>query len=256
MVSMPASIHFADLTSPRARALLDSGPVPVLLLPVGAVEPHGPHAPLRTDSIISVAVCERAATDLAGDRKVRALVLPEIAFGITRYSAAFTGAVSISESTLLALIVEICASLRSQGFRNIVLVNSHFEPAHVATLRQAAETAQVAFLDVTRRVVAEQLTEEFQSGAAHAGRYETSLVLATHPELIETEVMRRLPALRVDMPAAMAGGRTDFLAMGMDRAYCGAPAEATVREGDSTLATLAGLLVELIRKHVEPEPAE
>ncbi len=251
---MPASIHFADLTSPRARALLDAGPAPVLLLPIGAVEPHGPHAPLRTDSIISLAVCERAATELADDRNVRALVLPEIAFGITRYSAAFTGAVTISESTLNALIVEVCASLRAQGFRHIVLVNSHFEPAHVATLRQAAEKAEAGLLDLTRRAMAEQLTEEFQSGAAHAGRYETSIVLATQPELVEADVMRRLPALRVNMPAAMADGRTDFLSMGMDRAYCGAPAEATAREGDSTLATLAGLLIDLIRRQVEPAP--
>jgi len=230
--------------------------VPVLLLPVGAVEPHGPHAPLGTDSIISAAVCERAAVELAGDAKVRALVLPEINFGVTRYSAAFTGAVTISETTLLALVVEICASLRAQGFRHEVIVNSHFEPAHVATLRQAAEQAQVGFLDLTRRAVAEQLTEEFRSGAAHAGRYETSLVLATRPELIEAEVMRRLPAHRVNMPAAMAAGQTDFLAMGMDRAYCGAPAEASAREGDATLGTLAALLVELIREQVLAEPVQ
>ncbi len=251
---MPASIHFADLTSPRARALLDAGPVPVLLLPTGAVEPHGPHAPLGTDSIISVAVCERAAASLIGDTSVRALVLPEIAFGVTRYAAAFTGALTISEGTLLALIVEICASLRAQGFRHQVIVNSHFEPAQVATLRQAADQAHAGFLDLTRRRLAEQLTDEFRSGAAHAGRYETSLVLATHPELVEAEVMRRLPALRLDMPAAMAAGQTDFLAMGMARAYCGAPAEATVREGEATLATLAGLLVELIREQVASEP--
>jgi len=251
---VPASIHFADLTSPRARALLDAGPVPVLLLPTGAVEPHGPHAPLGTDSIISVAVCERAAASLIGDTSVRALVLPEIAFGVTRYAAAFTGALTISEGTLLALIVEICASLRAQGFRHQVIVNSHFEPAQVATLRQAADQAHAGFLDLTRRRLAEQLTDEFRSGAAHAGRYETSLVLATHPELVEAEVMRRLPALRLDMPAAMAAGQTDFLAMGMARAYCGAPAEATVREGEATLATLAGLLVELIREQVASEP--
>jgi creatinine amidohydrolase len=251
---MPSSIHFADLTSPRARALLDSGPVPVLLLPVGAVEPHGPHAPLRTDSIISSAVCERAAIELSGDHGVRALVLPEIGFGVTHYAAAFTGAVTISEDTLHALIVEVCGSLRAQGFRHLVIVNSHFEPAQVATVRRAAETAHVGLLDLTRRVVAEQLTDEFKSGAAHAGRYETSLVLATHPELIETDVMRMLPALRLNMPAAMAAGQTDFLAMGMDRAYCGAPAEATAREGDTTLATLAALLIDLIRAQIEPEP--
>jgi creatinine amidohydrolase len=248
---MPASIHFADLTSPRARALLDAGPVPVLLLPVGAVEPHGPHAPLSTDSIISAAICERAAVALSADSTVRALVLPEIAFGVTRYSAAFTGAITISESTLRAMVLEVCASLNAQGFRHVVIVNSHFEPAQVATLRQAADDAKVGFLDVTRRVVAEQLTPEFQSGAAHAGRYETSVVLATRPELVEAEIMRRLPAYQLNMPEAMAAGHTDFLAMGMDRAYCGDPAEASAVEGDATLATLTRLLVDLIRKQVE-----
>ena len=251
---MPASIHFADLTSPRARALLDAGPVPVLLLPVGAVEPHGPHAPLGTDSIISAAICERAAVALSADSTVRALVLPEIAFGVTRYSAAFTGAITISESTLRAMVLEVCASLNAQGFRHVVIVNSHFEPAQVATLRQAADDAKVGFLDVTRRVVAEQLTPEFQSGAAHAGRYETSVVLATRPELVEAEIMRRLPAYELNMPEAMAAGHTDFLAMGMDRAYCGEPAEASAVEGDTTLATLTRLLVDLIRRQVETEP--
>jgi creatinine amidohydrolase len=250
---MPASIHFADLTSPRARALLDAGPVPVLLLPVGAVEPHGPHAPLGTDSIISAAICERAAVALSADSTVRALVLPEIAFGVTRYSAAFTGAITISESTLRAMVLEVCASLNAQGFRHVVIVNSHFEPAQVATLRQAAGDAKVGFLDVTRRVVAEQLTPEFQSGAAHAGRYETSVVLATRPELVEAEIMRRLPAYELNMPEAMAAGHTDFLAMGMDRAYCGDPAEASAVEGDATLTTLTRLLVDLIREQVETE---
>ncbi len=60
--------------------------------------------------------------------------------------------------------------------------------------------------------------------------------------------MRRLPAYELNMPAAMAAGHTDFLAMGMDRAYCGAPAEASAQEGEATLATLTRLLVDLIRE--------
>ncbi len=247
---MPASIHFADLTSPQARALLGAGRVPVLLLPVGAVEPHGPHAPLGTDSIISTAVCERAAMALTGDAGIRALVLPGIAFGVTAYGAAFTGAVTISEGTLRSLVVEICAALQAQGFAQQVIVNSHFEPAHVAALREAAAASRAGFLDLTRRVMAEQLTEEFRSGAAHAGRYETSMVLASHPELVDSEVMRALPPVPLNMPAAMASGQHDFIAMGMDQAYCGAPAEATAAEGEATLATLTGMLITLIRERV------
>jgi len=251
---MPASIHFADLTSPEARALLEAERAPVLLLPVGAVEPHGPHAPLRTDSIISMAVCERAAAALTGDVGIHALVLPEIAFGVTRYGAAFTGAVTLSEDTLRRVVVEICAALQEQGFAHQVIVNSHFEPAHVGALRDAAASAHAGFLDLTRRVMAEQLTDEFRSGAAHAGRYETSVVLATHPELVDAELMRTLPPLPLDMPAAMASGRHDFIAMGMDQAYCGAPAEASAGEGAMTLATLTTLLVALIRERVAAGP--
>jgi creatinine amidohydrolase len=60
--------------------------------------------------------------------------------------------------------------------------------------------------------------------------------------------MSTLQAKMVDMPAAMAAGRTDFLALGMEQAYCGAPAEATAEEGRQTFETLTEMLVELIRE--------
>ena len=243
-------VHFADLTSPQAGALLDGGPAPVLLLPVGAVEPHGPHAPLGTDSIISRAICERATEELGADTEVRTLVLPAISYGVTRYSASFPGSITVSPGTVHALVVDICTALHDQGFRHIVIVNSHFEPEHVAALRRAADETTVGFLDLTRRRAAERVTDEFRSGAAHAGRYETSIVLATQPELVDTERMSALPERPVNMPAAIAAGKTDFLAMGMDQAYCGAPAEATASEGEDTLVTLTTMLIEWVRETV------
>ena len=156
-------VHFAELTSPAAADL--AAGTPVLLLPVGAVEPHGPHAPLDTDSIISAAVAERAAHELSGDGAVRALVLPPVGYGVTRYAAAFPGAVSISERTLEMLVSEVCISLRDQGFTRVIIVNSHFEPEHVAALRRAAERSGAVLFDVTRRHMAERLTEEFKRGA-------------------------------------------------------------------------------------------
>jgi creatinine amidohydrolase len=247
---MTEPVQFAELTSPQAGALLDSRRTPVLLLPVGAVEPHGPHAPLGTDSIISGAICERAAEQLRADAEVRTLVLPAIPYGVTRYSADFPGSVTIGAGTLHAVVADVCTALRDQGFGHIVIVNSHFEPEHVAALRRAAEELHVAFLDLTRRRAAERVTEEFRSGAAHAGRYETSIVLATRPELVDTERMSALPERPVNMPAAIAAGKTDFRAMGMDEAYCGAPAEATDTEGEATLLTLTTMLVELIRETI------
>jgi creatinine amidohydrolase len=224
------------MTSPQVEKLVH----PVALWPVGAVEPHGPHAPLGTDTLISVGMCERAAARLDN-----AVVLPPLPFGVTRYGAAFAGAIGISEATLRAVVLDVAKALDQQGFRRLVIVNNHFEPEQVATLRAAAEEAGALYLDLVRRRNAQRLTDEFRRGSCHAGRYETSLVLADAPQLVDPHAMD-LPAHDVDMPAAMAAGRTDFVAMGMDRAYCGAPAEATAEEGRATFETLAEMLVELV----------
>jgi creatinine amidohydrolase len=209
----------------------------VHLLPLGATEPHGPHAPLSTDTVISVGICERAAERLAGEISV--LVLPALPYGVTRYGSAFPGTVSISEGTLSSLVAEIAVSVGP-----LVLVNSHFEPEQVETLRATG----LPLLDLTRRRNAERLTEEFRSGSCHAGRYETSLVLADQPELVHADRMQALEERHVDMPAEIRAGRTDFLAMGMIEAYCGSPAESSAEEGRETFETLTDLLVELIRE--------
>jgi len=235
-------LRLAELTYPQLEALRDRGPVAVW--PLGAIEPHGPHAPLGTDTMISVGICERAAKRIEDPPVV---VLPALGLGVTRYGAAFPGAIGISASTLTSVVLDVAAALKRDGFSRLVLVNSHFEPEQVATLRAAAEQAGALYLDLVRRRYAERLTDEFRRGSCHAGRYETSLVLADAPELIDAHQAARLPALDVNMPAEIAAGHTDFLAMGMNRAYCGAPAEASAAEGEETFETLTEMLIELIR---------
>jgi creatinine amidohydrolase len=73
-------------------------------------------------------------------------------------------------------------------------------------------------------------------------------VLADRPELVNRERMRTLEAKMIDMAAAIRSGQTSFVAMGMEQAYTGAPAEATAEEGEQTFETLTDLLVELIRE--------
>jgi creatinine amidohydrolase len=235
--------RLAELTSARLAELRERRPV--ALWPVGALEPHGPHAPLGTDTLISVGMCERAAERLTDPP---AVVLPPLPLGVTRYGAAFAGAIGISEATLRALVHDVAAAVAAQGFRRLVIVNNHFEPEQVATLRAAAEEAGALYLDLVRRRNAERLGDEFRRGSCHAGRYETSLILADAPSLVDTRAMGKLPALEIDMPAAIAAGQTDFVAMGMERAYCGAPAEATAHEGHATFETLTDMLVALVRE--------
>jgi len=209
----------------------------VHVLPLGAVEPHGPHAPLVTDTLISLGICHRAAERL--EDEIAVLVLPPVHYGVTRYANAFPGTVSIGEDTLRSLVTEI-----AEAVGQLVLVNNHFEPEQVETLRSTG----LPLLDLTRRAQAERLTDEFRSGSCHAGRYETSLVLADRPDLVNADRMQELAERQVDMPAAIRAGRTDFVAMGMDEAYCGAPAESSAEEGRETFETLTNMLVELIRE--------
>jgi creatinine amidohydrolase len=236
-------MRLGELTSARLEDLREQRPV--ALWPVGALEPHGPHAPLATDTLISVGMCERAAARLADPP---AVVLPPLPFGVTRYGAAFAGAIGIAEATLRAVVRDVAAAVAEQGFRRLVIVNNHFEPEQVATLRAAAEEAGAVYLDLVRRRNAQRLGDEFRRGSCHAGRYETSLVLADAPQLVDRETMVTLPAVEVDMPAAIAAGDTDFVAMGMARAYCGAPAEASAEEGRETFETLTEMLVELVQE--------
>lgn len=249
---MTGSPYFADLTYARLQEVLDSPRVPVLLWPVGSTEPHGPHSPLSTDPIISIGISERVARRLSDDPELAVLILPTLSYAVTRYTVGFAGAIHVSEDSLRGLIVDACVSLAAQGFPHVVLVNNHFEPEHVQTLHRALDEldergVRAGYLDLTRRDRAQRLTEEFKLGECHAGRYETSLVLAQAPELVDRGAMAKLPYVPVSLPEVIAAGMKDFREMGLAEAYCGAPAEATVEEGEETYETLSDMTIELIR---------
>jgi creatinine amidohydrolase len=72
-------------------------------------------------------------------------------------------------------------------------------------------------------------------------------VLAQAPELVDRDAMAKLPYLPVSLPEVIAAGLKDFRDMGLAEAYCGAPAEATMEEGEATYETLVEMTIELIR---------
>jgi creatinine amidohydrolase len=250
------TVYFADLSWTALEEIVASERQPVLLFPVGATEPHGPHAPLSTDVLISEGICLRAARRLAGDPELRALILPSLSYGVTRYAGGFPGAIHVGEPTLQAMIVDICGSLIRQGFTHLVLVNNHFEPQHVQTLHhsidevEASHGVRVGYLDLTRKHRAIRLTEEFRRAECHAGQYETSLVLADQPELVDAETMRSLPHIAVNMAKGIADGAKDFGDLEMSQAYCGSPAEATAAEGEESFEALTEMLLEVVRELV------
>ena len=89
---------------------------------------------------------------------------------------------------------------------------------------------------------ARTLSDEFKSGACHAGRYETSIMLAASPDLVDDEVRAELPEVPVSMSDKLKAGVTDFIDMGLSHAYAGSPAEATADHGNDMLALLATMI--------------
>lgn len=242
-------LYLAEMTWEAVEALPPAETV--ALLPVGATEAHGPHLPLNTDVIISTAMARRAAERLKA-RGLTAVLLPAVAYSVTDFAGAFAGTLSISADTATAWLIDVGRAVRRHGFRCLALANAHLEPAHVGTLRAAVaalgaeEGAPVVFPDVTRRRLADRLTDEFRSGACHAGQYEGSVVLAERPELVDETLMRTLSANPASLVDAIRQGLADFESAGGPRAYFGDPAAATAEEGAATIDTLGEMLEQAV----------
>jgi len=244
--------ELAKLTWPEARARFT--PEAVAFVPIGSTEPHGPHLPLDTDVTIALAQTQAAAAELerAG---VATLVLPAVPYGVTYYTDGFEGRVTLRTGTLWAVLEDLVCSLEEQGLRRIVFSNGHLEPAHVNVLRgvaldhaeRTATQAQVLFPDNTRRRWAATLGAEFQGGDCHAGRYETSIVLAQDGASVRAEAHALAP-VAIDLIAKLKAGVRSFAEAGASAAYCGDPAAASAEEGQTHVAALARMLVESVRE--------
>ncbi len=236
-----AIVRAAELTTEGFRTLLDSGAPVVALVPVGSVEPHGPHLPLATDAVISEAAAERAAGKLAA-KGLAPVLAPGIPYGVTRFAEGFAGAVSVPAEALTPFLRAVVDAWLAAGATHVCLVNNHLEPAHDAAVRAAVAGVAPGRASVAcplARRWARTLSAEFKSGACHAGRYETSLVLAATPSLVDTRAAAALPDVAISLSDGIRAGQESFGAMGMSRAYTGAPREATVAEGEDLLERLA-----------------
>jgi creatinine amidohydrolase len=236
-----------QLTSPEVSALVAGGRACVLL-PVGSVEPHGPHLPLATDSWISEVACARAADEL-GSSNLDVVIAPTLPFGVTDYAAGFAGAIGVRPEVLTAFLADLVRRLLADGFRHVCIVNNHLEPAHDAAVRAALEGTEKGRASVAcplERRFGRTLSAEFKSGACHAGRYETSLVLAARPDDVRADY-KDLGALELSLSAGILAGKKTFAEIGMARAYTGAPAEASAAEGRELYERLADMIVVTVK---------
>lgn len=248
--------RLAELTYPEAAMLRAA--MPVVLLPMGSVEAHGPHLPLGTDSFLSESLALSAQKQLHAEQTL-SVMAPTVSYALTHFASEFAGTVSLAAGAATAQLRGIVEAFVAAGFSRICLVNSHLEPAHIQGIRGlvaelcAQHGPVVAFPDQTAKRWARTLSAEYKSGSCHAGSYETSLLLVARPELCRSELSRQLPDNPSDFLSQVRAGATTFRQAGGDSAYFGRPATASVEEGAAQLALLTTMVVTTIRE-TWPEP--
>ena len=202
----------------------------MLVVPVGSLEQHGPHLPLDTDTRIAVAVAERACAGRPG-----VALAPPVGFGASGEHAGFPGTLSIGTAALTLLLVEL-GRHASLHWPAMLLVNGH-----------GGNTAAIG--DAVKLLRAEgRKCAVWHAGIAgsdaHAGRTETSLMLALAPgdvRLAAAEAGETRPLAEI-MPALRAGGVRAVSANGV----LGDPSGACAREGELLLGRLVASLEEIL----------
>ena len=191
--SMAAEIRLGLLSWSEVEAL--DRERTVAILPIAAVEQHGPHLPLDTDTFLCTQVVEAAGAQAQAGGPV--LVAPTLAYGSSAHHMAFAGTLTLTAATFLASVVELCGSLIGHGFRRLLVVNGHGGNSALAreAVQQLALDARVlaAAADywALARETAAEVRDSPPGGMAHACEFETSLMLYLRPESVRNELVRR-----------------------------------------------------------------
>jgi creatinine amidohydrolase len=178
---------------------------PKVVVPVGATEQHGPHAPFGTDSILATEVSVRLA------RRIDALVAPTLTYGVSGDHRGYPGVPFVSAGTMTALVQDIVLSLAGGGFREIILVNGHYTnsivlSAAIMEIGEQLPKGTIAFpFNYWDALPPEELSAYLGSEVGlHANIGETSAVLAVDESLVDLDLaVREYPPFPVEPTPAM-----------------------------------------------------
>jgi creatinine amidohydrolase len=224
----------------------------VLVLPTAAVEQHGPHLPVGTDSLIAEGIADRL--DKVCSEKL--LVLPVQKLGCSEHHMKFPGTLSISHEAFKITVMDTLSAVMRQGFRRVLILNAHGGNQSVGGViaEKAAQSwpeAEVIFASWWR--VAADRIERIAEGdlrvVGHACEFETSLMLALHPKLVDMKLAVD-DGIPPNAPQLRIGHGTALQAIPFDRltkhGVYGHATLGTAEKGERVLREVTIALQELI----------
>src|SRR3954454_15874899 len=231
--------HFIDLTQPEIAQQLKKNPL--VILPAGSVEQHGPHLPTGTDIYASQVIGNAVAERMDG------LLLPSMPFGVTPMHMPFEGTITLSTDTYMRVVTETCQSTAQHGAKSLLIINWH--EGNIPSLAIAAEALHrehgMTVLTVQACYVAAELYGHSCNGLTHGGEIEALAVLANRPDLVHLDridyssdhthghKMDKLRRTRAYQPVL-----TDIRSIA-PTGWFGSPQHATVEKGRLMVANIA-----------------
>jgi len=225
----------------------------LIILPTAAIEQHGHHLPLATDTLLNSYILGRTLELLPDDMPVYALA--PICYGKSNEHLGFPGTLSVSATTMMSMIRDLGSSLHSSGFKRLVFYNSHGGNSALVDVMardlRAEFDFQVFRLGASVKLKGIEIQEE--TYGYHGGEVETSLLLAATPDLVHTDKYTSSYIRRVDEPGKLLpeNGPATFAWLTRDissSGILGDPAASSAEKGELWREQMAHAMVEVLKE--------
>jgi creatinine amidohydrolase len=242
------TVRLEELTREQIRAM---APNAIAVLPTASIEQHGPHLPVVTDTLLCGTVALKSAeraVEVSGG-KTQVLVAPVLPYCNSHHHRPFPGVLSLASPTYIAAVTDILEGLALSGFRKLMILNGHGGNTDsnavagldfVNRLGHDVAIATAAYWDIARPSIVEAGIMDGGRVPGHAGRFETAMVMAIRPDLVNQEGLGQTQDQSKKnqglFSKALVGGTVQVHgAWAASTGYSDYPAEATAEEGKAML---------------------
>ncbi len=229
---------------------------PVVIVPVGSVEQHGPHCPQDVDISIPYHLAIRAA-EAIDDFPV--IVAPPVTYGFTHYNMGEVGTITLGLEVFIAVLCDVSRSIWANGFHRIILLNGHGgneQPTWSASVKLAEEDVWALAITYWNMAPDELLawSEADEGSIGHGGEWETSLQLYLRPHLVDSSLMVKDEWRRHFSPAVQRYAVFPERRREMAHGVMGDPFVASAEKGERLFDVLTERLIALARDYHAAEP--